>query len=173
MNDLELYREQLALCDDKIIDALVERNSIIEKIMAYKEEYGMSIIQPKQEEKQERQLEIKLDGNKYSEEIEDVFRRIRRNSKRIQARKLFDYNIVLIGFMGAGKSTISDYLSTVFDMEIVEMDQLIADREEMSIPDIFATYGEEYFRNLETNLLIEMQDKKNVVISCVGGLSMR
>lgn len=157
--------------DDKIIDALVERNSIIEKIMAYKEEYGMSIIQPKQEEKQERQLEIKLDGNKYSEEIEDVFRRIRRNSKRIQARKLFDYNIVLIGFMGAGKSTISDYLSTVFDMEIVEMDQLIADREEMSIPDIFATYGEEYFRNLETNLLIEMQDKKNVVISCGGGVS--
>ena len=173
MNDLELYREQLALCDDKIIDALVERNSIIEKIMAYKEQYGMSIIQPKQEEKQERQLEIKLDGNKYSEEIEDVFRRIRRNSKRIQARKLFDYNIVLIGFMGAGKSTISDYLSTVFDMEIVEMDQLIADREEMSIPDIFATYGEEYFRNLETNLLIEMQDKKNVVISCGGGVAMR
>lgn len=173
MNDLELYREQLALCDDKIIDALVERNSIIEKIMAYKEEYGMSIIQPKQEEKQERQLAIKLDGNKYSDEIEDVFRRIRRNSKRIQARKLFDYNIVLIGFMGAGKSTISDYLSTVFDMEIVEMDQLIADREEMSIPDIFATYGEEYFRNLETDLLIEMQDKKNVVISCGGGVPMR
>ena len=173
MNDLELYREQLALCDDKIIDALVERNSIIEKIMAYKEEYGMSIIQPKQEEKQERQLEIKLDGNKYSEEIEDVFRRIRRNSKRIQARKLFDYNIVLIGFMGAGKSTISDYLSTVFDMEIVEMDQLIADREEMSIPDIFETYGEEYFRNLETNLLVEMQEKKNTVISCGGGAALR
>lgn len=173
MNDLELYREQLALCDDKIIDALVERNSIIEKIMAYKEEYGMSIIQPKQEEKQERQLEIKLDGNKYSEEIEDVFRRIRRNSKRIQARKLFDYNIVLIGFMGAGKSTISDYLSTVFDMEIVEMDQLIADREEMSIPDIFATYGEEYFRDLETKLLVEMQSKKNTIISCGGGAAMR
>ena len=40
MNDLEMYREQLALCDDKIIDALVERSSIIEKIMAYKEEYA-------------------------------------------------------------------------------------------------------------------------------------
>mgnify|MGYP003013907311 CR=1 FL=1 len=52
MNDLEMYREQLALCDDKIIDALVERNSIIEKIMAYKEEYGMPILQPQQEEKQ-------------------------------------------------------------------------------------------------------------------------
>ena len=40
MNDLELYREQLAECDDRIIDALVERNSIIEKIMAYKRSMG-------------------------------------------------------------------------------------------------------------------------------------
>lgn len=43
MNDLEMYRESLALCDDKIIDALVERSKIVEKIMAYKEEYGMPI----------------------------------------------------------------------------------------------------------------------------------
>lgn len=103
----------------------------------------------------------------------DVFERIQRNSKKIQARKLFDYNIVLIGFMGAGKSTISDYLSTMFAMEVVEMDQLIAEREGMSISDIFETYGEEYFRNMETNLLIEMQEKKNVIISCGGGVAMR
>ena len=103
MNDLEMYREQLALCDDKIIDALVERNSIIEKIMAYKETYGMPILQPAQEAKQKKQLDEKLKDNKYQEEIQDVFRRILRNSKRIQARKLFSYNIVLIGFMGRGK----------------------------------------------------------------------
>ena len=138
MNDLELYREQLALCDDKIIDALVERNSIIEKIMAYKEEYGMSIIQPKQEEKQERQLEIKLDGNKYSEEIEDVFRRIRRNSKRIQARKLFDYNIVLIGFMGAGSPQFQ-IISALYSIWKSLRWIVNCCREEMSIPDIFAT----------------------------------
>lgn len=173
MNDLEMYREQLALCDDKIIDALAERNAIVEKIMAYKEEYGMAILQPQQEKKQKNRLEEKLADNKYKEEIFDVFRCILRNSKRIQARKLFDYNIVLVGFMGAGKSTISDYLSTMFDMEIVEMDQVIAEREEMSIPDIFATYGEEYFRDLETSLLIEMQDRKNTVISCGGGAALR
>ena len=56
MNDLELYREQLAECDDRIIDALVERNSIIEKIMAYKEEYGIPILQPQQEKKQQSQI---------------------------------------------------------------------------------------------------------------------
>ena len=173
MNDLEMYREQLAICDDKIIDALVERNSIVEKIMAYKETYGMPILQPAQEAKQQNRLEEKLRDNKYQEEIQDVFQRILRNSKRIQARKLFSYNIVLIGFMGSGKSTISDYLSTVFDMKLVEMDQVIAEKEEMSIPDIFATYGEEYFRNLETNLLKELQTGQNCIISCGGGVALR
>ena len=173
MNDLEMYREQLALCDDKIIDALMERNAIIEKFMAYKEEYGMPILQPQQERKQKVRLEQKLEHNKYQDEIYDVFQRILKNSKRIQARKLFDYNIVLIGFMGAGKTTVSDYLSTMFDMDIIEMDQEITDREEMSIPDIFATYGEEYFRDLETSLLVELQDRKNVIISCGGGTALR
>ncbi len=173
MNDLEMYREQLAFCDDKIIDALVERNAIIEKIMAYKETYGMPILQPAQEQKQQRRLDEKLRDNKYRDEIQDVFKRILRNSKRIQARKLFSYNIVLIGFMGAGKTTISDYLSMMFDMKLVEMDQEIAEREEMSIPDIFATYGEEYFRSLETNLLKELQTGKNCIISCGGGVALR
>lgn len=173
MNDLERYREQLALCDDKIIDALVERNKIIEMIMAYKEKCGMPILQPQQEMKQEKARAEKLAGNKYRKEIEDVFYSINKNSKRIQARKLFDYNIVLIGFMGAGKTTISEYLSTMFAMRIVEMDQIIAEREHMTIPDIFETYGEEYFRNLETELLIEMQSERNAVISCGGGVAMR
>ena len=75
--------------------------------------------------------------------------------------------------MGAGKSAVSDYLSTMFAMKIVEMDQVIAEREQMSIPDIFATYGEEYFRDLETGLLIEMQSQKNQVISCGGGAALR
>lgn len=123
--------------------------------------------------RQKVRLEAKLEGNKYKEEIYDIFRRILRNSKRIQARKLFGYNIVLIGFMGAGKTTISDYLSTMFAMKVVEMDGLIAEREGMSIPDIFATYGEEYFRDQETNLLKELQEESNLVISCGGGAALR
>lgn len=88
-------------------------------------------------------------------------------------RQPFDYNIVLIGFMGVGKSTISKSLSELCAMDVVEMDQLIAQREGMSIPEIFETYGEDYFRDLETNLLIEMQSKRNVIISCGGGVPMR
>ena len=61
----------------------------------------------------------------------------------------------------------------MFAMDIVEMDQEISEREEMSIPDIFETYGEEYFRNLETELLVELQTRKNTVISCGGGAALR
>lgn len=85
----------------------------------------------------------------------------------------FDYNIVLIGFMGVGKSTIAEQLSSMFGMDIVEMDQMIARREGMSISQIFQKKGEEYFRNLETALLIETQARKNVIISCGGGVAMR
>lgn len=86
---------------------------------------------------------------------------------------LFSCNIVLIGFMGAGKSTVSEYLSRKYNMDTVEMDQIIAEREKMSISDIFSVHGEEYFRDLETKLLIEMQAKTNTVISCGGGVPMR
>ena len=83
------------------------------------------------------------------------------------------FNIFLIGFMGTGKTTIANCLSRKLDRKVVEMDQIIAERQGMSISDIFETYGEEYFRDLETNLLIEMQSRTNVVISCGGGVPMR
>ena len=170
MNQLEVLRESLGQCDEIILDALIMRNRIVEDIMAYKEANGLQILQPEQEAKQKEWL---VEGRRHKDEVADVFDSIRTNSKRIQARKLFNYNIVLIGFMGAGKSTISDFLKTVFAMDIVEMDQIIAERQGMSISDIFETYGEQYFRDLETNLLIEMQSRSNVVISCGGGTPMR
>ena len=114
-----------------------------------------------------------MESRRHKNEVAAVFEEITKNSKKIQARKLFDYNIVLIGFMGAGKSTISEFLKTVFAMDVIEMDQIIAERQGMTISDIFETYGEDYFRDLETNLLIEMQSKKNMVISCGGGVPMR
>ena len=172
MNQLDILRESLGQCDEILLDALLMRNRIVEDIMVYKEANDIPILQPEQEAKQREWLNRRMEGKRHKDEVTAVFEEITRNSKKIQARKLFDYNIVLIGFMGAGKSTISDFLRTVFAMEVVEMDQIIAEREGMSISDIFETYGEEYFRNLETELL-EMQSKSNVVISCGGGVPMR
>ena len=172
-SQLDILRESLGQCDEILLDALLMRNRIVEDIMVYKEANDIPILQPEQEARQKEWLSRRMEGKRHRKEVDAVFEEITRNSKKIQARKLFDYNIVLIGFMGAGKSTISDFLRTVFAMDVVEMDQIIAEREGMSISDIFETYGEEYFRNLETELLIEMQSRKNVVISCGGGVPMR
>ena len=69
--------------------------------------------------------------------------------------KPLDQNIVLIGFMGTGKTTVANALKRRFGMEIIEMDQIIAEREGMTIPEIFEKHGEAYFRDAETDLLID------------------
>lgn len=173
MNDLELYREQLALCDEKLIEDLTERSDIFEKMLEYKEEHGMLILQPMQREKRLKRLEEKLGGNPYKEEIMNVFSCIAWNGKRIQGKKLFPYNIVLIGFMGTGKTTLANYMGERFAMDVVEMDKEIEKRLGMSVADIFSTYGEEHFRQLETELLEELQAREHIVLSCGGGVVLR
>lgn len=87
--------------------------------------------------------------------------------------KTFPYNLFLIGFMGTGKSTIASELSRMLDRPVLEMDAQIVKQEGMSIPDIFSNRGEPYFRELETNLLIGMQNASPQIVSCGGGVAMR
>lgn len=82
-------------------------------------------------------------------------------------------NIFLIGFMGTGKSTISTVLGKELSTEVIEMDELIVKRQGMPISQIFETRGEEYFRELETGLLVELQQRDGVIVSCGGGTPMR
>lgn len=82
-------------------------------------------------------------------------------------------NIFLIGFMGTGKSAVSGCLKTTYQMDIIDADQYIEEREQTSITDIFKRKGETYFRDLETELLMEMQTKDSTVISCGGGIVLR
>ena len=87
MEQLDRYREQLKVCDEKILQGLLERNRVVEEIMACKEKNGMKILQPDQEARQEAWLEEALKGCRHQEEVRAVFDRIHWGSKRIQARK--------------------------------------------------------------------------------------
>lgn len=78
-------------------------------------------------------------------------------------------NIFLIGFMGVGKSTIAARLGERLGEPVVEMDQVIVNQQDMEISDIFAEYGENYFRKLETDLLEELSQKRGQIVSCGGG----
>ncbi len=82
-------------------------------------------------------------------------------------------NIFLIGFMGTGKTTIANALNGKYGMQIIDMDAQIEQDEHMTIPDIFASKGEEFFRDLETNLVKNIQKMDDVVISCGGGAVLR
>ena len=82
-------------------------------------------------------------------------------------------NIFLIGFMGAGKSTIARCLHSHHGMEWLEMDKEIEKSEGMPISEIFRRKGEEYFRELETGLLLSLESRSNTVVSCGGGVPLR
>ncbi len=170
---IEETRKKISECDDRIIDALMERMTYIQDIISYKKITGIPILQPEQEKKQTATLAKKLGDNEFEEEILDVFKYIMKNSRRVQAKRLFDYNVFLIGFMGAGKSTIANELERKLEMNRVEMDSMIVEKQGMSISEIFDEYGEIYFRNLESNCLIELQKVKQSIVSCGGGVVMR
>ena len=173
MDKIEEIRAKIGECDDIIIKQLAVRMSHIQEIISYKKATGIPILQPEQEKKQTDALAAKLGDNEFEEEILDIFKYIMKNSRRIQAKSLFDYNIFLIGFMGAGKSTVAGELKDKLEMDRVEMDQMIVENRGMSISEIFDEFGEAYFRNLESNTLIELQKRKQTIVSCGGGVVMR
>lgn len=82
-------------------------------------------------------------------------------------------HIFLIGFMGCGKSTNAACLSKLTGARQMEMDQEIVRGQGMEIRDIFATRGEAYFRDLETELLRSLKGEEPMVVSCGGGAVLR
>ena len=90
-------------------------------------------------------------------------------------------NIYLIGYMGTGKSTIGHELAHFLvtkaagceDTMFCDTDFIIEVEQRKRIADIFKEKGEAYFRDLETTLLKKISLKKNLVVSCGGGMPIR
>lgn len=82
-------------------------------------------------------------------------------------------NIVLVGFMGTGKTTIGKELSKELDMKFIDTDELIEKKANMKIKDIFAKYGEKHFRDIETEIAKSTNEMENCIISTGGGIVLR
>lgn len=78
-------------------------------------------------------------------------------------------NIVLVGFMGTGKSAVGKLLAKKLNKDFMELDEMIEIREKMSIKDIFEIKGEPYFRMVEKEVVKEASSRENIVISAGGG----
>ena len=82
-------------------------------------------------------------------------------------------NIILIGMMGCGKTTVGELLSTRLKRMLVDTDKLIERQEGMTIPDIFETQGEGYFRSLEVGVAQALSLRQDLIIACGGGLPLQ
>ena len=79
-------------------------------------------------------------------------------------------NLVLVGFMGTGKTVVGQRVAARLGLAFVDMDQVIAQRAGRSISEIFATDGEAHFRQLERALVRELAAQQGQVIATGGGV---
>lgn len=82
-------------------------------------------------------------------------------------------NIVLVGFMGTGKSSAGREISRLTGYEYIDTDEWIEQREKLSVTEIFEIKGEEYFRELESKLLEDLVGTCHKIISTGGGMILR
>uniref|UniRef100_UPI000A460DCC shikimate kinase n=1 Tax=Clostridium sp. NkU-1 TaxID=1095009 RepID=UPI000A460DCC len=171
MRELNRIREDLNRCDKEILDLLMKHLGYAAEIVEYKKEKGLPIFQP--EENWHEDLPEAVGNYAYCTELSRIFNQIQEESKRVQSKSLFDHNIALIGFMGTGKSTVSKYLRDMLAMKEVDVDAMIVEDQKMPIKDIFEKYGEEYFRDCESNAILNLQNCRQTIISCGGGAVIR
>jgi shikimate kinase len=79
-------------------------------------------------------------------------------------------HIILVGMPGSGKSSLGFFLSKLMWRPSIDTDHYISTRENKSITQIFSEQGEDYFRNLEKQVLLEIIESKPAVISTGGGM---
>ena len=93
-------------------------------------------------------------------------------SERKKNKKLAKISPVLVGLMGSGKSSIGRRLAEYLDVPLIDLDHMIVEKAGRSIPEIFATDGEDAFRDLETAALRDSLGRC-AVIATGGGIVMR
>jgi shikimate kinase len=77
--------------------------------------------------------------------------------------------LYLVGFMAAGKTTVARALAKRLDWRAVDIDELIEERERMTVADIFARHGEAHFRAIERSVLFEQLVPRHLVVATGGG----
>ena len=77
--------------------------------------------------------------------------------------------IILVGYMGSGKTTVGRALAKELGLQFYDLDWYIESRRHKTVPQIFAERGEEGFREIERNMLHEVAEFEDIVLSCGGG----
>ena len=169
MENLEDIRNIIDDCDKKLVKVFEQRLKAVLDVLEYKREHKLPIFQPEREQDVLKKVNSYLEHDKFSDELELLYNQILKISKKLQSKYLFPFNIVLVGFMGSGKTSVGTELSILLEMDYIDTDDIIVEDSGISINEIFNTYGEAGFRKLERKAIGGLKDTKNTIISCGGG----
>jgi shikimate kinase len=82
-------------------------------------------------------------------------------------------NIILTGFMGTGKTAVGRRLAMLLNMELIDVDTEIEKSQQMTINEIFRQFGEPRFREIETEMIQKLSERRDVIISTGGGAVLK
>ena len=82
-------------------------------------------------------------------------------------------NIILTGFMGTGKTAVGRRLAMLLNMELIDVDTEIEKAQQTTINEIFRQFGEPRFREIETEMIQKLSERKDVIISTGGGAVLK
>lgn len=150
------YFEQLESVVDIIYNPIRTRLIVEAKTRGLKTACGMMMLVGQAIEAIEHFTKTKLDETWIQQ----------MNDQLIQQKQ----NLVIIGMPGSGKTTISDKLAKESGRPKIEMDDCIIEKIQMPIKDFFALWGEEKFREIETEVAKEIAKETQMIISCGGGV---
>ena len=178
--DLSDYRERINKINDELLSLFLERMDISSEIARYKQEHGLPVFDSDREKAILRDIREKA-GDEMGPYAEDFFANImqlsrdRQNDILALSEKLDKdkINIVLIGMPGAGKTTIGRLLGKITGRKAVDIDEELEASFGMPIPEFFSRYGEEAFRDRESEMISSVANECGIIIMTGGGTVVR
>lgn len=166
---LDLLRSEIDACDSQVTDALLRRLAAAVRIAAYKQEHNLAFYHPRREAAVMDRIGQLLQETPYAEPIRELYRTVFRLSRRAQLQHVVPHNIVLIGFMGSGKSTVGRALAELSGYDYYDVDRVIEADTGHAVARLFETGGEGYFRELERQAVARLCGASAAIIACGGG----
>ena len=172
--DLQEYRRELDRLDGEITRAFGERMAVSAQVAAYKRAHDMPVLDAEREAALLGRVEAALPaelGGCGTALYAGILALSRGRQERAAGRGA--ENIVLVGMPGCGKKTVGALLARRLDRPFVSSDRLVEALTGRSIPEIFARWGEDAFRALETRALALLCARSGSVIATGGGCVTR
>ena len=170
MLNIDKLREEIDSIDTQLVELFEKRMQVAKSICKYKKENKMPIYNGNREEQLLLQRTNLLNDGELSHFAQRFFSGLMEISRDYQTNLSLNKNIVLIGIMGCGKTKKGTLLAERLNIPFVDVDLEIEQAQKMTIPEIFAKYGEDEFRRLEGEKIKELSKSTHCIISTGGGV---